>query len=169
MRKRLQFRSEIQHAFAFHEVQRLLAEPVPGGEQRIVPQVVNREREHAVQPIQAFLAPCQIGVQQYAGIGALVDRIAGSSELLADGGEVVDLAVEDDVRLAACGAHRLLASGDSDDRQSPVPHEDVADVLATVFVRPAVADCRIHPLEQRRFGQTSAALCVGQYESAHVE
>src|SRR5439155_11494607 len=123
----------------------------------------------AIEPIQAFFTPCQIGVEQNARIGALVDRIARSLELLTDGGEVVDFAVEDNIGLAVGRAHRLLAPREADDRESSVPHDDVAESLLTVLVGPPVADRAVHPVQQGGFGETSPAFRVGQYESAHVE
>ncbi len=68
--QRFQFGGEVERAPVFQHVERFFAETVAGGKNRLAASIVNRESKHAVEPVETFFAPHQVGVQQHFGIGA---------------------------------------------------------------------------------------------------
>ncbi|SRR5260370_28612549 len=91
----------------------------------------------------------------------------GGSELVADRVEVVDFTVEHDPDLPVRGAHRLLTAGDVDNGEAAVTHGGTVGALLSVLVRPAMANCSVHPAQQNLIGQTIAGLGVCENEAAH--
>ena len=64
-----------RHALSGDEVvERLDAKPVAGGEQALALAVVDREGEHAAQPVQRRLAPGRTGLQQHFAVRAGGER-----------------------------------------------------------------------------------------------
>jgi hypothetical protein len=89
--------------------------------------VPEREREHAVEALDAGGPPLAIGVQDHLGVGARVEDVA---ELLQVGHQldvVVDLPVVGDPIPLRAVVHRLTAAlGEVDDRE-PAVHEAAGD------------------------------------------
>ena len=80
---RLRLRPE-QHAIRGPgEAQRFDPQPVPGQEQLLAGPVPDGEREHAVQPRQAALAPLQPGPQQHLGVRPRRERMPVALKLAA--------------------------------------------------------------------------------------
>src|SRR5437763_12819837 len=137
-------------------VQRLLAKPVAGQEQAAAAAVVDRESEHAVEFERQFLAPFLPAMDQDLGIGMMRGEfVSAAHELPAELRMIVEFAVEHDADLAVLVPHRLVAACDIDDRQSPMPEEDMPDLvdIKTVAIRPAMRQRGGHAL---RVGATAA-------------
>ena len=89
-------------------VDRLDAEAVARHHQSIAVQVENGDAPHAVQTIEAALAPLPIGGKHDLGIAVGAKHLAQQFKLPPEFAEVVDLAVEGDPGLAVGTAHRLI-------------------------------------------------------------
>ena|SRR5687767_12029869 len=71
-------------------------------------------------------------------------------QLTLDLGEVVDLAVRDDLNRAVLVAERLLAAGEIHDRQPAHGERDSWQPHAPLLVRSAMVQCPHHPLDLAR-------------------
>ena len=87
--------------------------------------VPDREREHAVQRVDAFLAAIGVELQDDFRVALRLERVALGDQLLPDLPVVVDLAVEDDPQGAADVGHRLVAAAEVDDAQAAMAEADV--------------------------------------------
>src|SRR6185312_5053835 len=111
-------------------IQRLLAKPVAGQKQATLPTIVNRESEHAVEPQRQFLAPFLPAMDEDLGIRMMRGKaMAAMHQLLTQLPVIVEFAVEDDPDLAVLVPHRLVAAGEIDDRQPPMPEEDTPHLV----------------------------------------
>jgi len=90
-------------------VQRLDSEAIAGTEQHVAAKVVDHERPHPVQPVQAARTPGAVCVQQYFGISGGLERIAQLGKFLAQLDVVVDLAIEGDDAVSIGRNHGLMA------------------------------------------------------------
>ena len=121
-------------------VERLDAEPVARGKDRPGLAVVEHEREHAVEPVQAVPPPLGVGVEEHLGVGAGVKGMAGGLELGAQLAVVVDLAVVDDPVAAVGRAHRLVAGRREVEDGEPAVAERDADRSCTGGASRAVGE-----------------------------
>ena len=89
--------------------------------------VVEREGEHAIEPLEAVLAPLPPRGEQHLGIATGGERVPERLQLRTQRPEVVDLAVEHDGQLAGGVQHRLVSGrAQVDHRQAPVGEGDPA-------------------------------------------
>jgi hypothetical protein len=119
-------------------VQRLDAKAVAHHEQRFLRAVPQREREHAAKAVDAGFAPGFPGVDDDFGVGMGAEGVAERFELGHQFLEVVDLAVEHHDDRAVFVEQRLLAGGEVDDRQPPVPEAHARFQMQAAFVRAAM-------------------------------
>ncbi|MCY1170683.1 hypothetical protein D9M73_107700 [compost metagenome] len=118
----LQFRRESDPAIGQLDVmQRLHAEPVAREKQALPPRIVQREGEHAVQPIEQRRAPGRPAVEQHLGIARRHEHGTPCLQLRAQGREIIDLAIIGDGQRAISARHWLRRSGDINDRQPSMP------------------------------------------------
>ncbi len=80
--------------------------------------VVNGEREHAAQTVDALRAPFLVRVEDDFRIGAGAEAVAAARQFRPQVQEVVDLAVEHDGQGAVLVEHGLVAAGEVDDGQA---------------------------------------------------
>jgi hypothetical protein len=117
-------------------VERLDAEAVAREQQTAGLRVPDREGEHPPEPIHAALAPLLVAMDDDLGVGARAEAMAVRDEFGADLGEVVDLAVEDDLDRAVLVAERLVAGRQVDDAQAAVPEADAGAVVVAAGIGP---------------------------------
>ena len=72
---------EVQRAAQDGVEQRLLAEPIAGGEHLALPAVVDREREHPLQAVEAAGAVLFVGVEDRFGVRARPEDVAPGIEV----------------------------------------------------------------------------------------
>src|SRR3546814_7762694 len=82
--ERRQGRREAQAARAFGEVERLDAKPVARQHHAAAVPLQDREGEHAVEPLDAALAPGVVGLEDPLRIAAGEEAVAGGLELRPD-------------------------------------------------------------------------------------
>ena len=107
--------------------QRLFAGPVTREKQPLRIGVEQRERKHSVQVLQGIESPFPVGFQNHFGVGRGTKTVPSFFELAAHVLVVVDLAVEDDLKLPGSVRHRLPAGRRQiDDREATVTERDAA-------------------------------------------
>jgi hypothetical protein len=110
--------AERQEVRSHRIVQRLDAVAITRQMQRVVPGVVQPEREHAVQASHTLGAELLPRVEQDLGVGAGPEDVAARDELVAQLAIVVDLAVVGQPIAMVRAGHRLVAiRAEIDDRQ----------------------------------------------------
>ena len=127
-------------------VHRLDAKVVPGQQQRLCPGIPQSKGEHAPQPVQHFLAPLLIAVEQHLGVAAGGKGVPGGQKLLPQFLEVVHLAVKDHHQGAVLVEHGLLAALQVNDGQTAVAQGDLPIHKAAFAVGTAVNDAVHHGL-----------------------
>src|SRR6266550_1095378 len=135
---------------AMHE-EGLHPEPVPRPKEHATAPVVNDERPHAVQPGEAFRAPMAVGGEQDLSVAGRAEAVAGGAELVAQLDIVVDLAVEDDDKLAILRGHRLMAGGTQvEDGETAKPEAHLVIEVQARVIRASVRDALRHSGEGHR-------------------
>ena len=146
---RLQFRAEHEQAVRQQRIEhRLDADMVARQEQGLLAAVPDAEGEHAAQAAHAVRAPGLVSGQHHLGVRLGAERDAERDQLVAQLAVVVDLAVEDDHRVAVAADQRLLAGGDVDHRQAAVAHAERRFGVQLALVRPAVELAFVHAAER---------------------
>ena len=107
---------------------------------RRAPLIGDREREHAVEALDAGVAVLLVGVDDGFGVGLGAERWPRASQVAAQLAVVVDLAVEDDPDRAVLVGHRLLAAGAVDDGQAPVAERHPRRVKVAAAVGAAMVE-----------------------------
>ncbi len=134
--------------------------------------VVEREGEHAAQPVEEPLAPVAPAVQQHLGVARRDEVEALRLEFRPQRVKVVDLAVEDDPQAPVGRRHRLVAERrEVDDREPAVAEADASvrgDPGAGV-VGSAVALEVAQALEQTGLDRSAAAIREDACNAAHDE
>jgi hypothetical protein len=102
-------------------VERLDAEAVPGGEQRLTRVVPQGEGKLAAQLVETTRAEVLVQVEEDLAVRAGGEAVAALLELGADPREVVELAVHDRVHPAVLVGQGLVAGGKVDDAEASVP------------------------------------------------
>ena len=111
--------------FAQHRVeQRLLSKPVARHQDFARPLVVDGEREHAFEMVDAVDAEFLVGVHDGFGVGTGAELMAPGFEPITQLVMVVDLTIECDPDGAVLVRKRLPAAGAIDDRQAAVSEPD---------------------------------------------
>ena len=150
LQQRLQFRREQERLAGLDVVQRLLAHAIAPQEQSLPAHIPDREREHAVQTLDAGIAVFLVEMHQHFGVGPGAKSMTARFQLRPQLLEVVDLAVEDHPEGAVFVAHRLMAAGEIDDRQAAESEANCRSTAAwgrdpsTVVIRSAMDQCIRH-------------------------
>ena len=129
--------------------QRLDAEAVARENEPAGAAVPQRYREHAAQPLGEAVAVLLEEVHDHLGVAARPEAVAGRLELGAELGVVVDLPVLNDVDAAVLAGHRLMPSGEVDDRQAARGERDGPGDHVAVVVRAAMHERGAHRRERR--------------------
>ena len=108
------------------EEERPDAEAVAGQEELPSVAVPDRERELAVQALQARLAPLLVGVDEHLRVTAGPEAVTERLELSGQLGVVEDLAVLHRPKATVLVRQWLVATGEVDDRQPRVHHPEAA-------------------------------------------
>src|SRR5437764_4816718 len=121
-------------------VERLLAEPVARQNQLVLDAVPEREREHAVEPVERRGLPFGERGKNDLRVGMTAKAVSEALELLAKLREVIDLAVVSNRVAPVGGGHRLVAEWRQiKDRQPSVTeHHAVVDVEHRLMVGSAM-------------------------------
>ena len=139
----------------------LHTEAVPRSEQHAAAPVVDHEGPHAVEPAQAFRAPLSVGREQDFGVAGGAEAVAGGPQLLPQLDVVVDLAVEDDDKLAILRAHRLMTGGAQvQDGESAKPEPHLLMEIQARIVGAAVSDAPGHLAQD-------SCVCLATAETEH--
>ena len=117
--QRLHFRRQPQALGSLAPVERLLAGAVAGRHERPGAPVPQRKREHPAKARKQVHAPLLVAVDQDLDVRARSELVAERLELLLQVGEVVDLAVGDELDLTGLVGERLLPAGEVHDGQPP--------------------------------------------------
>jgi len=121
------FRGGDERSVAEHRVEeRLLPEAVARQQDRTVPRIPERQREHAVQPRERIDAVAHEKPQHDLGVARGLEARAVALELAPQSGEAVDLAVEDQHRSRRGVDHRLVRRRARIDDREPAMREDSA-------------------------------------------
>ena len=165
--QRLRLGREVEDVADLGVVERLDAEAVAHAEQLLLGFVPDGVGEHPAQVAERLRSPAVVRAHDDLGVGAGAPR---ASELRAQLGVVVDLAVvgQPAARLVA---HRLVAGGAGvDDAQPPVAEAHVAALMrpGSGVVGTPVGDQVVHHLEPgRQVGDGLPAQVDGSADSAH--
>ncbi len=125
LENRLDLAREDESVARVPKVQRLDAEPVPRQKQRALRLIVDGEGEHAVETLQAPLAPLLVRLQNDLGVGAGAKRVTEAAEVGGQFKVVIDLTVVDNLQPAVGRGHRLAPGRRQvDDRQPTVTQPD---------------------------------------------
>src|SRR5690606_16566945 len=135
------------------QVERLDTEPVACNECPARRSLDDDEREHAVEALDAALAPLRIGLEDHLRIARRTESMAEVLELSPKRLEVVDAAVENDHEAELVVDHRLgRALGQVEDLQAPVAQRHVPLGEQAFTVRPARSLALDHALDRPRIG-----------------
>src|SRR5690606_4330062 len=138
---RLELRREDERAAVVEVIERLDTGSIAKELEPPLSRIPDRDREHAVDPIDEAVAPFEIGVQRDLGIGVGPKRAPAFLELLAQTAPAVDLAVERDPRLPVRREHRLPGGlAEIDDRQALETDFDGTVEPQATRIGPAVGD-----------------------------
>jgi hypothetical protein len=148
--------------------QRLLAESVARQQQRVVPRVPYRQREHPPEQLGYARPDLLVEVRHHLGVAAAAEPVALGQQVGAELGVVVDLAVDDDRDAAVLVGHRLPAGvRQVDDREAPVGQRDGAAREEAVPIGAAVDHGRGEPLGRARRGRRVRARRQRPRDAAH--
>ena len=149
-----------------HQVERLDAERIAGGDHLVLRPVQEDEGEHAFQPLDHRLAPEEVALQDDLGVAGGAERDPRLLQLASQPPEVVDLAVVDQRAAAAGVGHRLVRLGRRVEDRQPAQHQGRPGLAHDAAgIRAAVQDVPLHRL-QKRPGEHPAVLEQG-HESTH--
>ena len=147
--QRLQFRTENEFAGIEEGViQRLDAETVAHHEQRFLVAIPQRKREHAAEACHAGFAPGFPCMDDDFGVGMGAEGMAQRLQFGHQFLEVVDFAVEHHDDRAVLVEQRLLAGGQVDDGQAPVPQPQPGLQMQAAFVGAAMELGFVHAMQQ---------------------
>ena len=126
--ERLGLRGERQRLLVPLEVKWLHAEAVARAEQLAARSVPQREREHAVEALEAARTPAPVGGEDHLGVAGAREPIPQRLELGAQLDVVVDLTVVRDPGAGLGPAHRLVAGRREVDDRKPSMREPDREV-----------------------------------------
>src|SRR5207248_4673640 len=106
--ERLDLGAEQEVAGGFGVVERFDAVAIAGQHQRSAPPIPDRQREHAVEASEAFLAPLRVCDEHDLRIRLRAEAMAKPLELGPELTEVINLPVERQHELAGAIDHRLM-------------------------------------------------------------
>ena len=159
-RQHLEFRAKNEAAIGQPGVvQRLDAHAVARQKQRLLAAVPQGKGKHAAQAVQAAFPPSLPSMDDDFGVAARTEVVAQRLQFGHQFAVVVDLAVEDDAHRAVGIEQGLLAGGQVDDGQAPVPQRQARLQVHIVFVGATVGlDIVDAPRQRRR--KTAPALRI---------
>jgi hypothetical protein len=143
------------------------AEAIPGCEDAAALQVVDREGEHAPQPVDDVRSPLLVPVEDDLPVAPGAEPVPRALELGTDVEVVVDLAVEHEGEGSFLVEERLVSALEVDDREAPEaevagPVHDLALVVGAP-VREEIA----HALEDRQVGLAGRPQIEDSADSTH--
>jgi hypothetical protein len=118
----------------------LLSQPVAPQQKPALPSVPEGEGEHPGEPPEAADAPALPGVDHRLGIALGPEHMPKRCEFVAQGAEIVDLAVAEERHRAVLAEHRLIAAGEIDDGKPAEPETDAGFDVEALAVRAAMGD-----------------------------
>ena len=133
-------------------IERLFTEAITGQEQSGPPAVPDREGEHAVEAQGQPLTPILVTMDQDLGIRMMgAKNMAGAQQLSTQLGVVVDLAIENDTDRVVLVPHRLMATLDVENGETPVTDPKRPTIIRekSLSVRSAMSEGRGHRLDIR--------------------
>ena len=147
--QRLDLGGQVQRAAVVRVVEGLDAEAIPGGEERVVGAVPEREGELAAQVAQAGRAEVLVEVQGDLAVGAGAEAVAPAFEVALDALEVVELAVDDDLQRLVLAGDRLIAGRQVDDAEPGMAQPDptIVGEPRPLSVRSAVGESERRSLQ----------------------
>src|SRR5215470_4827007 len=125
-------------------VERLDAETVACEQQPAPGLVPNGKREHAVEVVDAVVAPLLVGVHDGFGVGTRAVDVTAGFELAPDERVVVDLAVEDHPDVAALVGQGLLAVPKIHNAQASMAERGLSVAVDATVVGSAMRDHVAH-------------------------
>ncbi len=164
--ERLPFGAEDQVAVGLGEEQRANAEAVAREEQLARLSIPDRDREVAVEAVEAPRSPLLVRVSDDLGVGRRREHVPERAQLVLQLDVVVDLAVLHDPVPAILGRERLVASLEVDDRETRVRHPEAPVEVEPDAVGTAVLQLARHGEEEVRRGVTPLP-GVDARDSAH--
>jgi hypothetical protein len=157
-------------ARALGEIERLHSRRVPRQHEPVRADVEERQREHAVQPLQAVEADLLVEMNDDLAVGLCAEAVTFRQQLGPQLAVVVDLTVTGEHQRAVLVLERLPSSRQVDQAQ-PVdsktgPHRRREHLV--VIVGPAMDERAAHPLEQRTEHLIRPGTPVEAGDAAHV-
>ena len=150
-------RCEAQPRRRLADVQGFDAEAVAGQRQLTGVGVDDREREHALEMLDAVGAPAVERLEDHLTVGGREEGVAVAREFIAQLAIVVDAAVEHQRQTQSGVDHGLCTSaGQIDDLQSPVSEGHVAVEVGTLAVGSAGGHRLGHGCDGREIGRLAA-------------
>ena len=129
-------------------IQRLDTEAVAHHEQGFLLAVPQRKREHAAKACDAGFAPGFPGMDDDFGIGMGAEGVAERLQFGHQFLKVVDFAIEHDDDRTVLVEQGLLAGGQVDDGQAPMPQADAGLQVQAAFVGAAMELGFVHAMQQ---------------------
>src|SRR5262249_39909486 len=125
--------------------------------------VPERERPHAVEPLDAGVSPLAVRGEDHLGVGRAAEAVALRLELRAKLAVVVDLAVVDELETPVLACERLVARRRGVDDREPAKAERRARVrVEAAAVGAAMREGGRHALDGLALGRPT-----GRDDSAH--
>jgi hypothetical protein len=132
------------------EVERFFAEPVARQDQAARATVPQGQREHAAQPRKQGRPPGVPAIGDHFAVGAAAKDVAERRQLVADRGEIIDLAIIGQPYRAIGRCDRLMPGRRQiDDREARMPEAAEPVGPDALIVRPAMPDRRDHAPQPR--------------------
>ena len=135
---RLDFGCKVKHTVERGMEQRLLAESIARQQHATRVVIGDRERKHAVQPLDAGVTVFLVGVDDRFGVGMSLEPVAARLEIAPELEVVVDFPVEHNPDRPVFVGHRLLAAGAVDDGQPAVAEREPRCAMNSSAVRTAM-------------------------------
>src|SRR5882757_1448391 len=160
---RLNLRREVKLVPNLRIMKRLLAQTVPGQNKFALHLVINGQRKHAAQFLDAIRAQILVEMNDDFCIASGIEAMSAPFQLGTQLGKIVDLAVVDDPCAAIFVEHRLMSASEIDDAQAA--HAQTGAVLDedAFIVGPTVDDLIAHVADQR-LGDVAFPSCA--YDSS---
>src|SRR5438094_10222495 len=106
-------------------VEGFFAHAVAGEKQPLAARVPESNSEHAVEPVACFIAPFFIGMHNDFSVTTGGEVMPSPQECSPQLSEVIDFTVEGYNNGPVFICHRLLATRELDDRETPHSHSDI--------------------------------------------
>ena len=141
---------------------------IAGQDQRPRSRVPDREPKHTVESRETGIAPLLVSVNDHLGVGLGVKLVSESLELGAQLAKVVNLAVEHRLQRAVFVVHRLVTTGEIDDREPAHSDHGLLVMEQPLVVGAAMGDGRVHRVTYRGSRKRCAGCGDDARDPAHV-